>query len=128
MDLVTTDLPSEYTDYTEPSSLKSVIDRPWTYIILIWITAVIAMIGNLLVILAFIFDRKLLKTNFNIYILNLAITDISVATMSMPFYAMDLYNGSVWQYDQATCAFWILMDWGMTFASIFFLVAISIDR
>ncbi|ELT93666.1 hypothetical protein CAPTEDRAFT_122114 [Capitella teleta] len=95
---------------------------------LLWLTGIIAIIGNCLVIIAFISDhRKLLRVNFNIYILNLAITDVSVASTSLPFFAMELYNGS-WVYDKFTCAFWILVDWGMTFASIFFLVAISIDR
>ncbi|ELU17631.1 hypothetical protein CAPTEDRAFT_45911, partial [Capitella teleta] len=68
-----------------------------------------------------------LQVNFNIFILNLAITDLTVSCVGMPFFALDLIFGR-WIFDEVTCAMWILSDWGMTFASVFFLVAISIDR
>ncbi|ELT97489.1 hypothetical protein CAPTEDRAFT_39253, partial [Capitella teleta] len=87
----------------------------------------VTLFGNILVLLAFASDRKLGKINFNLYIVNLAITDICVSAIGMPLYALDLYRGS-WPFDQVTCALWILLDWGMTFLSIFTLVAISVDR
>ncbi|ELT95665.1 hypothetical protein CAPTEDRAFT_110529 [Capitella teleta] len=99
----------------------------WGFIVIMWITAAATLFGNILVLLAFASDRKLGKINFNLYIVNLAITDICVSAIGMPLFALDLYRGS-WPFDQVTCAFWILMDWGMTFLSIFTLVAISVDR
>ncbi|ELU15881.1 hypothetical protein CAPTEDRAFT_108114 [Capitella teleta] len=92
-----------------------------------WVTAAATLLGNILVLLAFASDRKLGKINFNLYIVNLAITDICVSAIGMPLYTLGLYRGS-WPFDQVTCAFWILLDWGMTFLSIFTLVAISVDR
>ncbi|ELT93321.1 hypothetical protein CAPTEDRAFT_74776, partial [Capitella teleta] len=85
------------------------------------------LFGNILVLLAFASDRKLGKINFNLYIVNLAITDVCVSAIAMPFFALDLYRGG-WPFDQVTCALWIFIDWGMTFMSIFTLVAISVDR
>ncbi|ELT97435.1 hypothetical protein CAPTEDRAFT_193393 [Capitella teleta] len=99
----------------------------WGFIVILWITAAVTLFGNILVLLAFASDRKLGKINFNLYIVNLAITDICVSAIGMPLYALDLYRGS-WPFDQVTCALWILLDWGMTFLSIFTLVAISVDR
>ena len=99
----------------------------WTLVILLWITAFITFFGNLLVILAFVVEKKLFKVNFNIFILNLAVTDVLVSTMAVPFYSIDVYVG-YWPFNEIVCAVWIFCDWGMTFASIFTLVAISVDR
>ena len=81
----------------------------------------------MLVILCFFVEKKLWKVNFNIFILNLAVTDVMVSCMAIPFYSIDFYFGH-WPFDEITCAVWIFFDWGMTFASIFTLVAISVDR
>ena len=56
-----------------------------------------------------------------------AITDLLVSLTAMPFYTIN-YAMCYWPFGEALCWMWIFMDWGMTFASIFTLVAISIDR
>lgn len=117
--------PTESTDSSDQTPVQSTVQ--WWLLVLLWITAPVTCFGNLLVILALLFDKKLLKTNFNIYVFNLAFTDFMVSIIAMPLYSIDVYFG-YWPYDEVVCGLWILMDWGMTFGSIFTLVAISIDR
>ena len=58
---------------------------------------------------------------------NLAITDVSVAIFAMSFYTFDVLLG-YWPFGEFMCGVWIFFDYGMTFASVFTLVAISFDR
>ena len=99
----------------------------WTLVVALWIASILTFLGNLLVILAFVFEKRLMRINFNIYILNLAVTDVLVSITATPFYSIYVYLG-YWPFNEVVCAFWIFLDWGMTFASIYTLVGISIDR
>ncbi|ESP02351.1 hypothetical protein LOTGIDRAFT_54386, partial [Lottia gigantea] len=86
----------------------------------------ITIAGNVLVLIAFYKEKKL-RTVFNLYIVNLAITDIGVAATAMSFYIIDNILG-YWPFGEFLCGFWIFCDYGMTFASVFTLIVISIDR
>ena len=88
--------------------------------------AVVTIFGNLLVILSFVFERRLLQP-FNLYILNLAVTDFFVGMTAMTFYSLDTLLG-YWPFGRAMCGVWIYFDFAMTFSSVFTLVAISVDR
>lgn len=114
-------------DATTPPTPYQLTPFFWAIIVLLWMTAAVTFFGNILVLLAFASDQKLSKVNFNLYLVNLAVTDVCVSVIAIPFFAIDIYYGG-WPYDQVTCAVWILLDWGMTFLSIFTLVAISVDR
>ncbi|KAK7484144.1 hypothetical protein BaRGS_00024633, partial [Batillaria attramentaria] len=70
---------------------------------------------------------KRLQTVFNLYIVNLAFTDISVALGAMSFYTTENILG-YWPFGEFMCGVWIFFDYGMTFASVFTLLAISVDR
>nr|KAG5697453.1 hypothetical protein BaRGS_029344 [Batillaria attramentaria] len=72
-------------------------------------------------------EDDLPRTVFNMYIVNLAITDISVAVTAMSFYATFLVLG-YWPFGEFMCIVWMFFDYGMTFASVFTLLAISVDR
>lgn len=87
---------------------------------------VITVFGNLLVLLSFIIEKRLLQP-FNLFILNLAVTDFLVAITAMTFYTIDTLLG-YWPFGYIMCGVWIYFDFAMTFASVFTLVAISIDR
>ncbi len=65
--------------------------------------------------------------HFNLYVVNLAVTDVSVAVFAMSFYTFDVLLGR-WPFGEFMCGVWIFFDYGMTFASVFTLVAISVDR
>ena len=87
---------------------------------------ILTIFGNLLVLLAFVMEKRLLQP-FNLFILNLAVTDFSVAITAMTFYTLDTLLG-YWPFGTIMCGVWIYFDFAMTFASVFTLVAISVDR
>ncbi|XP_033746495.1 muscarinic acetylcholine receptor M3-like [Pecten maximus] len=82
--------------------------------------------GNSLVLVA-VAKTKRLQTVFNFYVINLAITDISVAVCAMSLYTTNTVLG-YWPFGSFLCGVWIFFDYGMTFASVFTLLVISIDR
>ncbi|KAK2188175.1 hypothetical protein NP493_142g03003 [Ridgeia piscesae] len=92
----------------------------------LFIIIIITILGNVVVVAAFVIEKKLRNT-FTFYILNLAITDVCVAVTAMTFYTFDILLGW-WPFGEVLCGFWIFFDYGMTFASVFTLVAISVDR
>ena len=95
---------------------------------ILFFVVVMTLLGNLVVILAFVYDKRLTANNhFNYYIINLAVTDLLVAVMAMSFYTFDVLLG-YWPFGEFMCGIWIFFDYGMTFASVFTLVAISADR
>lgn len=90
-------------------------------------TAVLVTIcGNTLVLIAVVRNKRL-QTVFNFYVINLAVTDLLVAVTAMSFYTTDTMLG-YWPFGEFLCGVWIFVDYGMTFASVFTLMAISIDR
>ncbi|XP_067685354.1 alpha-2A adrenergic receptor-like [Haliotis asinina] len=94
--------------------------------VILYILVVITVFGNLLVLLA-VYKDKRLQTVFNYYIVNLAITDVLVALTAMSLYTTDNILGH-WPLGEFMCGLWIFFDYGMTFASVFTLVVISVDR
>ena len=91
------------------------------------ITGVLGFVGNFVTLSAFVVERKLLRKNFNLLILNLTVADLFVAVLDIPFQVVLNVLG-YWPFGVVECALLIFCDWGMTFVSIFTLVAISIDR
>ncbi|CAD5120009.1 DgyrCDS8592 [Dimorphilus gyrociliatus] len=89
-------------------------------------TTIITLWGNLVVLIAFFMTKKL-RTTFTFYLINLAITDAAVALTAMSFYTFDVILG-YWPFGEFMCGVWIFFDYGMTFASVFTLVSISVDR
>ncbi|XP_035663525.1 D(4) dopamine receptor-like [Branchiostoma floridae] len=84
------------------------------------------LIGNALVVLA-IYREKNLRSNTNYFIVNLAVTDALMATLVMPFVVYVEFLG-VWQLGFLMCDVFVALDVMLCTASIFNLVAISIDR
>jgi hypothetical protein len=56
-----------------------------------------AVIGNSLTILSFIRDKQL-RTTYNIYLVNLAVADLMIATISMSIYLTYTLRRNVWLY------------------------------
>lgn len=90
------------------------------------IIVLITIAGNILVLLSFALDAKL-RQPFNYFIVNLAVTDLLVALFAMSFYTIDTLLG-YWPFGTIVCGVWIYVDYAMTFASVFTIVAISLDR
>ena len=113
-------------DITSPSTDTGSLSR---ILIFVFLEACVLMtfLGNLIVLVAFAKDPKLTANTFSYYIINLAVTDILVASTAMSFYSIDVLLG-YWPFGGFMCGVWIASDYGMTFASVFTLVAISLDR
>nr|AXH38066.1 putative dopamine receptor D2 [Cupiennius salei] len=86
----------------------------------------VAVVGNILVILS-IYKEKSLQTVTNYFIVSLAFADLLVAAVVMPFAVYVLVNVE-WELSDTLCDFYIAVDVTCSTASIFNLVAISIDR
>ena len=101
----------------------------WTWILSIslFIVAVVTFLGNGLVLVTFFLDKRLLKSNFNMFLINLTLTDITISLTAIPFFGVNYFFG-YWPFGKHLCTFWIFCDWGMTFASVYTLLAISLDR
>ena len=82
--------------------------------------------GNLLVIYVINKDSRL-KSITTIFIHNLALTDISMATLYMPFWIVSLYTGS-WNFSQQWCEISALIQCTMGIASILNMGVIALNR
>ncbi|XP_023332557.1 dopamine D2-like receptor [Eurytemora carolleeae] len=97
----------------------------WPLLLLLLCTMVV--FGNVLVILSVAKERALQNIT-NYFIVSLAVADLMVAGIVMPFYTYTLVNWGVWALPVGICDFYIAMDVVCSTSSIFNLVAISLDR
>ena len=109
--------------------LMGVHNYPLVYQILIGIViavvAIVTFFGNMLVVIAFITQRKL-RTFGNYFILNLAFTDLIVGVL-MGVYLPTMLVGS-WIYGREVCTLFILFDYIVPLASSWNIAVISFDR
>ena len=82
--------------------------------------------GNLLVIYVINKDSRL-KSITNIFIHNLALTDISMATLHMPFWILSLYTGA-WSFSQLWCEMAAMIQFTLAIASILNMGVIALNR
>ena len=86
------------------------------------------LIGNLLTIIAYFSDVNLRKRKQNIYIVNLAFTDLAVGLVSMPFYAIYTIKDFTWTFGPAFCKVWLVVDFWVCAESSLTVILISYDR
>ncbi|CAF1327879.1 unnamed protein product [Rotaria sp. Silwood1] len=84
------------------------------------------IVGNALVVIS-VYREKSLHTVTNYFVVSLAISDITVAAVVMPF-AIYLEFNRVWELSDRLCDFWVASDCMACTASILNLVAIAVDR
>ncbi|KAG9474866.1 histamine H3 receptor-like [Eleutherodactylus coqui] len=84
------------------------------------------VLGNALVILAFVVDKGL-RTQGNFFFLNLAIADFLVGGFCIPLYIPYVLTGQ-WKFGKGLCKLWLVMDYLLCTASVFNIVLISYDR
>ncbi|XP_034374469.1 histamine H4 receptor [Arvicanthis niloticus] len=83
------------------------------------------MVGNAVVILAFVVDSNL-RHRSNYFFLNLAISDFFVGMISIPLYIPHtLFH---WNFGSGICMFWLITDYLLCTASVYNIVLISYDR
>ena len=90
------------------------------------ILAVVTIIGNLLVIIAFKIEKQL-QTISNYFLLSLAVADLTIGLVSMPLFTMYLVIGH-WPLGSLFCDIWLSIDYTMSNASAAGLLLISFDR
>ncbi|NXE94265.1 HRH3 protein, partial [Menura novaehollandiae] len=88
--------------------------------------SLVTILGNILVILAFIMDRNL-RHRSNYFFLNLAVSDFAVGMFCMPLYIPYSLTGK-WHLGRGICKLWLVMDYLLCTASVFNIVLISYDR
>ncbi|NXI46058.1 HRH3 protein, partial [Galbula dea] len=86
----------------------------------------VTVLGNALVILAFMVDRSL-RTQGRFFFLNLAISDLLVGGFCMPLYIPYVLTGE-WRLGSGLCKLWLVMDYLVCTSSVFNIVLISFDR
>ncbi|XP_059163483.1 dopamine receptor 2-like [Physella acuta] len=89
--------------------------------------SLVVVIGNLMVIFA-VYREVYLRTVTNYFIVSLAIADVMVGGVVMPFSISNELTRSVWLYGQAWCDMWRSLDVLASTASILNLCVISLDR
>ncbi|KAL7038832.1 hypothetical protein ACKWTF_009709 [Chironomus riparius] len=112
------------TNSTSCNDVSAPNSNYWALILVIF--PFLTLFGNVLVILSVLRERTL-QTVTNYFIVSLAIADLLVAVVVMPFGVYYLVNGA-WSLPNVVCDFYIAMDVICSTSSIFNLVAISIDR
>lgn len=83
--------------------------------------------GNCLVIGAILHHLRL-RTVTNYFIISLAVSDLLIAALSMPFRIHHTLNYMCWDLGKIVCEFWVFVDLLCSCASITNLSLISIDR
>uniref|UniRef100_A0A8D2LRL8 D(3) dopamine receptor n=1 Tax=Varanus komodoensis TaxID=61221 RepID=A0A8D2LRL8_VARKO len=102
--------------------------KPHAYYALCYCILILAIIfGNVLVCLAVLRERSL-QTTTNYLVVSLAVADLLVATLVMPWVVYLEVTGGVWNFGRVCCDVFVTMDVMMCTASILNLCAISIDR
>lgn len=92
---------------------------------------VFILVGNVLTLIVFITNKKLLRVRANYFLINLALADILVCTSAIPMYVYHLisawHKGStVWQ--QRSYKIYTVVDVFVGCASIFTLTVIALER
>ncbi|KAH0512800.1 D(3) dopamine receptor [Microtus ochrogaster] len=102
--------------------------RPHAYYALSYCALILAIIfGNALVCAAVLRERTL-QTTTNYLVVSLAVADLLVATLVMPWVVYLEVTGGVWNFSRICCDVFVTLDVMMCTASILNLCAISIDR
>lgn len=104
----------------------------WTDVGMIGVFAVLILInllvvcGNSLVILA-VFSYSKLRSVTNLFIVSLAVADISLGIAVLPFSVIvEVFD--TWIFGSVWCSVWLAVDVWMSTSSILNLVIISLDR
>ncbi|KAM8966896.1 histamine H4 receptor [Pelodytes ibericus] len=113
---------------TNPTGLELHFSEGVNILIIVLISLLIFLIvsGNFLVMLAFIVDKRL-RTQSNLFLLNLAVCDFLLGAVAIPLYVPYLLTGK-WMLGRFLCKLWLIVDYTMCTASAFNVVLISYDR
>ena len=98
----------------------------WTETVLFAVTNVVAILGNLLILCA-VYHNHSLRTIPNIFVIALAVSDILMSTICMPFTVASLFHGR-WIFDETVCRFQAFDIFAFGTSSLGTMAAIAVSR
>ena len=104
--------------------LKTEFGLQTAFLILIMI---VTFLGNFMVCLTVYLHRRL-RSVTNYFIVSLAVSDLLVSLLSLPFRIKQTLDNGIWCHGYDLCVTWIIVDLICSCASICNLAAISVDR
>lgn len=114
---------------TSVIEIEPEVRQPWYMVFSTFsmiVMAVLTITGNIFVIVS-VFTNKPLRTVPNFFIVSLAMADLLVAVLVMPFHISNNIAGS-WIYGAILCKIWLTSDVFLCTASILNLCIIALDR
>ena len=94
--------------------------------ILYVVTTVLSILGNTIVVIVFVKGRRS-RTDLRLFLINLAVSDLIMATFCMPFTFADSILGE-WVFSPPMCPLVLFMQLLSVCGSVFTNMAIGIDR
>ncbi|XP_070196998.1 muscarinic acetylcholine receptor M5-like [Littorina saxatilis] len=96
-------------------------------VVVVVLVVMVAVGGNLLVLVSYARDARL-RTVSNLYLLNLAVCDVLLATVSMPFYLVPTVYQLDWPFGTVFCKVYLLNDYTLCAQSVFLVILVSLDQ
>uniref|UniRef100_A0A8C6VWU2 D(3) dopamine receptor n=1 Tax=Nothobranchius furzeri TaxID=105023 RepID=A0A8C6VWU2_NOTFU len=117
-----------YDEKNESSDAPGKDEGERNYYAMLYSVLILAIVfGNVLVCLAVLRERSL-QTTTNYLVVSLAVADLLVASLVMPWVVYLEVVGGAWLFSRLYCNIFVTLDVMMCTASILNLCAISIDR
>ncbi|XP_071500311.1 histamine H3 receptor-like [Diadema antillarum] len=126
-----TEVNNEIMNETSDDYEVTVVNRPIWWLaflcVIYGILIVLAVVGNIFVMIAYQNDIRIKRSVANTFILNLAIADFIVGVFTWPIYFSWLIIGP-WTFGEYLCKVWSAIDYTVTAMSVITIILISLDR